>query len=120
MPHIHVEYSANVENLAVRPLLVALNQAMLDGAYVGSALDVKSRAICQDDFVIGIDAQDQAYIHVKVSLLTGRSLELQTEISAKLLQVLKEHLPAQKVCMQLCVEILEMNRATYSKNVISI
>jgi 5-carboxymethyl-2-hydroxymuconate isomerase len=120
MPHIHVEYSANVENLEVKPLLLAFNQAMLDGGYVSSALDVKSRAIRQDDFVIGIDAADQAYIHVKVSLLTGRSLELQQEISAKLLNVLKSLLPEQKNSIQLCVEILEMNKQTYSKSVISI
>lgn len=54
MPHIHVEYSANVQDLAIKPLLLALNQAMLDGAYVKSAVDVKSRAIRQQDFVIGL------------------------------------------------------------------
>lgn len=120
MPHIHVEYSANVEDLAVKPLLLALNQTMLEGAYVSSALDVKSRAVCQDDFVIGLEAQDQGYVHIKVSLLTGRSLELQAEISRKLLAVLKAHVPTQKINIQLCVEILEMNKTTYSKNVISI
>lgn len=120
MPHIHVEYSANVEQLEVKPLLLALNQAMLDGGYVATANEVKSRAIRQEDFVIGLDTSDQAYIHIKVSLLTGRSLELQQEISSQMLTVLKRFVPEQKLNIQLCVEILEMNRATYSKSVISV
>ncbi|WP_122899106.1 5-carboxymethyl-2-hydroxymuconate Delta-isomerase [Acinetobacter sp. B51(2017)] len=120
MPHIHVEYSANVQDLAIKPLLLALNQAMLDGAYVKSAVDVKSRAIRQQDFVIGLDAQDQGYVHVKVSLLNGRSLELKSEISRKILSVLQDYVPVQNIQIQLCVEILEMDKTTYSKNVISI
>ena len=118
MPHIHVEYSANIQQLDVKPLLLALNQAMLEGGYVAAANEVKSRALCQQDFVIGLDALDQAYIHIKVSLLTGRSIELQTEISKTLLEVLKGFVPAQKGSIQLCVEILEMNRETYNKSVI--
>jgi 5-carboxymethyl-2-hydroxymuconate isomerase len=118
MPHIHVEYSANVEQLDVKPLLLGLNQAMLDGGYIAAAHEVKSRAICQHDFVIGLNDPEQAYIHIKVSLLTGRSIELQTEISQKLLSVAKVLIPPQKVNLQLCVEILEMPKATYSKSIL--
>lgn len=119
MPHIHLEYSANVENLAPQPLLLALNQALLDGAYVHSANEVKSRTICQQDYVIGLGDESQAYVHAKVSLLTGRSVELQQEISQLLLSVLEQHLPKQsQVRLQICVEILEMQKATYSKKIV--
>ena len=119
MPHIHVEYSDNIENLEPKPLLLALNQAMLDGAYVKAANEVKSRAICQPDYVIGLADASQAYLHAKVSLLTGRSVELQQEISQLLLSTLEQHLPPQsQVKVQICVEILEMQKATYSKKIV--
>lgn len=119
MPHIHLEYSDNIENLETKPILLALNKALVEGAYVDSANDVKSRAICQHDYVIGFGDASQAYVHAKVSLLTGRSVELQQEISQLLLTTLEQHLPKQsQVSLQICVEILEMQKATYSKKII--
>ena len=119
MPHIHLEYSDNIESLETKPLLLALNQALLDGAYVGSANEVNSRAICQHDYVIGAGDASQAYVHAKVSLLTGRSVELQQEISQLLLTTLEQYLPKQsQLSLQICVEILEMQKATYSKKII--
>lgn len=117
MPHIHVEYSDNLA-LDVKPLLIALNQTMLDGAYVHSVLDVKTRAQSQSMYVIGLDDPNQGYIHVKVSLLSGRSIHLQHEISEKLLQVLQAHCNEPRLNVQLCVEILQMPKETYSKQVI--
>ena len=72
MPHIHLEYSDNIDTLEVKPMLLALNQALLDGQFVQSGNDIKSRAIRQSDFVIGVDGDAQAYLHAKVSLLSGR------------------------------------------------
>jgi 5-carboxymethyl-2-hydroxymuconate isomerase len=37
MPHIHLEYSDNVENFQAKSILLALNQALVDGAYLGAA-----------------------------------------------------------------------------------
>ncbi|WP_407305345.1 5-carboxymethyl-2-hydroxymuconate Delta-isomerase [Acinetobacter sp.] len=119
MPHIHLEYSDNIEHLEPKPILLALNQAMLDGAYIKAANDVKSRAICQQDYVIGLGDASQGYLHAKVSLLTGRSVELQQEISQVLLTTLEQHLPQQShIQVQICVEILEMQKATYAKKIV--
>ncbi|TCB52749.1 5-carboxymethyl-2-hydroxymuconate Delta-isomerase [Acinetobacter sp. ANC 4779] len=119
MPHIHLEYSDNIQNLEPKPILLALNQAMVDGAYVGSANEVKSRAICQHDYVIGVGDASQAYVHAKVSLLSGRSVEVQQEISQLLLTTLEQHLPRQsQVSLQICVEILEMPKAPYTKKIV--
>ena len=121
MPHIHLEYTDNIEQLETKPLLVALNKALIQGGYAQSGLDIKSRAICHTDYVIGEDEQNQAYIHLKLSLLTGRSVELRQEISACLLKVLENSLPKQnKVTVQLCVEVLEMQREIYSKKIVQI
>ncbi|WOE31342.1 MULTISPECIES: 5-carboxymethyl-2-hydroxymuconate Delta-isomerase [unclassified Acinetobacter] len=119
MPHIHVEYSDNIENLATQSLLLALNHCLVEGQYA-VAVDIKSRAIAQTDYCIGLAEKQQAYVHVKVSLLTGRSLEIRQEISQKVLQVLSDQLAvlSSPLTIQACVEIFEMPVETYAKKII--
>ncbi|RKG29396.1 5-carboxymethyl-2-hydroxymuconate Delta-isomerase [Acinetobacter tianfuensis] len=121
MPHIHVEYSDNVQ-LNVPQVLAALNAALFASGHVSSALDIKSRALCQKDYLIGFSPDpQQAYVHVKLSILTGRSLNIQQQMSAALLQALQQNVPQPSaVTVQLCVEVLEMEQAVYSKAVLSI
>lgn len=116
MPHIHLEYSKNVK-LNPKAVLSALNHAFIATGHIQAANELKSRAICHDDYLIGLDADsEQAYVHAKVSLLTGRSTEVQQQISQLLLKTLAEVLPEQPaVQLQLCVEVIEMPRETYSK-----
>lgn len=119
MPHIHLEYSDNVEKFDPKPILLALNQALVEGAYVTVANQLKSRAICQHDYVIGLEDTSQAYVHAKVSLLTGRSVELQQQIAQVILHTLEQHIPVQsQISVQICVEILEMQKATYAKKIV--
>ena len=119
MPHIHLEYSDNVENLDTQALLLLLNQGLVVANYVSFAHEIKSRAICQHEYLIGLGEPNQAYVHAKVSLLTGRTEVVQQEISKLMLSLLLEHLPKQSdVSLQVCVEILEMQRSTYSKQII--
>ncbi len=120
MPHIHLEYSDNLQPFDAKPVLSALNRALFSSGHVSSALDIKSRALCQQDCVIGLVPDSaQAYAHVKVSLLEGRSLQVQEQISALLLQALREQMPERpELRIQLCVEMLEITSSTYAKTVI--
>ena len=120
MPHIHLEYSDNLQPFDAKPVLLALNRAFFQSGHAGAAQDIKSRAVCHPDYVIGLEQDSgQAYVHAKVSLLAGRSLAVQQEISALLLAALREHVPARAgLSIQLCVEMLEMNKETYSKQIV--
>ena len=120
MPHIHVEYSNNIKNIDAKKVLKALNQCLFATGHVSSALDIKSRAVCQQDWLIGLEPDEtQAYVHIKLSLLSGRSMETQAEISAQLLQALQQALPVQlNMTVQMCVEVLEMSKTTYSKQLV--
>lgn len=120
MPHIHLEYSDNLENFDARPVLLALNQALFATGHVTAATDIKSRATCQSDYLIGLGDENQAYVHAKVSLLSGRDLKTKTEISNQLLLTLQQLLLQQShLTVQLCVEILEMEKACYGKTVVA-
>lgn len=119
MPHIHLEYSDNIDTLDAKPMLLALNQAMLDGQFVQSGNEVKSRAIAQSDFMIGVDGDAEAYLHVKVSLLSGRDEATKGAISSLLLKTLQQHFQApQGLTVQMCVEIIEMPKNSYRKLVL--
>ncbi|WP_374668428.1 5-carboxymethyl-2-hydroxymuconate Delta-isomerase [Acinetobacter sp.] len=120
MPHIHLEYSENLHPFDAKPVLTALNRAFFESGYVSNVSDIKSRAVCQEHFVIGLgDDRSDAYLHAKVSLLAGRSMAVQQEISALLLSVLQQQVLARNgLRIQMCVEMLEMNKETYSKQIV--
>ena len=119
MPHIHLEYSDQLQALEMKPLLSRINRTLVENGLLGNASDIKSRAICQQDYVIGLDESAQAYVHAKISILKGRSTALKQEISRTVLEVLQDYLPPQnELTLQLCVEILEMDPDIYSKAII--
>lgn len=121
MPHIHLEYSDNLKHLEIKPILLKMNQALIAAAYVNHPDDLKSRAVMQQDYVIGLNLETtQAYLHAKVSLLSGRSAELRKQISDTVLKVMLQEVPKQQdLTVQFCVEILEMSKETYGKAIIA-
>ncbi len=87
-------------------MLLALNQSFAGWSVLQSGNDIKSRAVRQSDFVIGVDGDAQAYLHAKVSLLSGRDEATKCAISSQLLQTLQQNFTApQDLTVQICVEI---------------
>jgi 5-carboxymethyl-2-hydroxymuconate isomerase len=116
MPHIHLEYSDNVQ-FEVKPILLAINQAFIQAGYATDPSDVKSRAVCQSDHVIGLELDNKhAYVHAKVSLLSGRSDELKAAIADLVLDTLSKYVPNQAgLNLQFCVELIDMPKSCYRK-----
>ena len=119
MPHIIVDYSANIEYFDPKQLLLKINNALVETGYC-QAIDIKSRARKDDVFVIGLDTEQQAYVHVKVYLLSGRNQQQKTEIGQKVFETLvaDQVLNHQKISVQSCVELIEMPKQDYFKQVI--
>ena len=119
MPHVIVDYSANLKDFEPRPLLLQINTALVETGYC-EALDIKSRAHMDDVFVIGLGAEQQAYVHVKVYLLSGRDQQQKQEIGENVLKILLSYsaLQQQDFAVQSCVELIEMPKQDYFKHVI--
>lgn len=116
MPHLHVEYSDNLRDLDVDRLLLRLNHALVGSGQFADELDIKSRAVALASFRVGIAPLARAFAHVKLAILSGRSAEVKRQLSASLLEVLKEAIPARAgLDVQLCVEVLDIDRDSYSK-----
>lgn len=116
MPHLHLEYSANLRTLDADKTLLRLNNALVASGQFSDELDIKSRAVAHQTWRVGIALAERAFVHVKLSLLSGRSAQIKQQLSASLLEALKDVVTAQAgLDIQLCVEILDIDRESYSK-----
>lgn len=110
MPHIIVEYSANLlPNLDVGALNQDLHNA-LDGLYNVSKERLKTRAIKLDDYLVGIHGKSRQMVHITLKLMTGRTIEARKEMGEILGSVARKHIPKDSA---LTVEIVELDRETY-------
>jgi 5-carboxymethyl-2-hydroxymuconate isomerase len=115
MPHLTLEYTNNLPALDVKQALLKLNQALLASGQF-EEIDIKSRAIRLDDFLVGTSSGGRAFIHLRLSILSGRSLQVQQALSASLLHAMRECCADLHVGhLQLSVEVLEIDRKIYSK-----
>ncbi|PWB34684.1 5-carboxymethyl-2-hydroxymuconate isomerase [Pseudomonas sp. SDI] len=118
MPHLHLEHSNNLNELEVDKVLLRLNHALVASGQFDNELDIKSRAVCfdEDHFRVGVAPLPRAFVHVKLALLSGRSAEVKRQLSAGLLDVLKDTVKAPEgIDLQLCAEILDIDRDSYAK-----
>ncbi|MGC5700117.1 5-carboxymethyl-2-hydroxymuconate Delta-isomerase [Pseudomonas sp. NFXW11] len=116
MPHLHMEYTANLPQLDVDQALLRFNQALAASGQFSDEFDIKSRAIKLDHFRVGTNPGERAFIHLKLALLSGRSAEIKQQLSERLLAQLQELGPwPADLSVQLCVEIIDIDSASYSK-----
>lgn len=117
MPHLHLEYSANVQPLDVKATLTALNTALIGTGQVKQPYDVKSRARCVDDFVVGEGNNNGAFLYLHVALMSGRTDQVKRDIAEILMQVLQQHAPmhSTEIALQLAVEVRDMDSLNYQK-----
>lgn len=115
MPHLTIEYSDNLPQFDASHALMALNQALVASGQF-EEIDIKSRAIRFTDFLVGTSTANRAFVHAKLAILSGRSIEIKQELSKNLLSTLNGVCAWPAVLqVQLCVEVLEIERQSYAK-----
>ena len=113
MPHIIIEYSANLTDLNITDLIHDCHHAM-DGHHNVTNDRVKTRAIKLENFWVGVHRTDGQMIHITLKLMTGRSVEARHELAKMIYDKAKAHLPKDKYPnTALTVEVVELDRATY-------
>jgi len=116
MPHMILEYSANMqERPDPKALLRRLHDTLLTiGSY--NMADIKSRIIVHEDFLVSDGERDQAFAHLQLAILP-REEKIRNESTEALLNVLKDVFAgslATKNC-GLSVEIRDLDRDSYRK-----
>ena len=119
MPHLVLEYSANVlDEPDLDLVLRRLHEAMTTTGPFDLA-NVKSRVVRHERFRVADGAPDRAFVHLTVSVLAGRDGAALRATAEALLAVLHEAFPrarAERRC-DLTVQIREMRRDLYVKSV---
>lgn len=117
MPHILLEYSANLNHPpSHRTVFEDLHEAIRPMESVRVA-DLKSRAVRHENVFIGDGNSDRTFVHLQVQLLTGRDQSVRQRLAKECMRVLESHFGADVVgphC-QMSVEVREMERSTYVK-----
>jgi len=115
MPNLTLEYTANLPAVDLAAVLAECNRTAADSGQF-SEIDIKSRAVRVDDFVIGTEPGDRGFVYVTFALLAGRSPEVKRDLSQRLQTVLQKHFIAPpRLTLQIAVEMRDMERDTFIK-----
>ena len=118
MPHITLEYSANlVETVDQARLFDELHTALLElEAFPRS--DIKSRVVRHATYYIDDGEARHAFVHLDFSLLAGRDISVRQRIVQICSRVLTQYFSRSlnDLNCQLSIEVREIERSTYIKH----
>ncbi len=117
MPHLTLEYTDNIRpEFEVQDLLARLHQKLADIA--GTRIEnFKSRAICRDTYHIGAGSGREAFVHLEIRILAGRTPEVREWMGQECLRLLERAWAASLADHdpQITVELVDMERGSYFK-----
>jgi 5-carboxymethyl-2-hydroxymuconate isomerase len=118
MPHLVLEYSANVPDALDADELLGRLHATLAAAGPFPLAATKSRILRHDQYRVADGAKDLAFVHLTVAVLEGRERSVLQAAGRSLLAVLEEAFPrarSERHC-SFSVELREMTRELYTKS----
>jgi 5-carboxymethyl-2-hydroxymuconate isomerase len=117
MPHLTLEYSANLSRTPPTPdLLLALHH-LLETVGGIRLENCKSRWREVEDWVVGPGDPHAAFVHLDMRFLEGKPLEIQRALGESALEILVSHFRPEPpgIDLQITVEVREIRKATYFK-----
>lgn len=118
MPHLTLEYSANVPDPPdIQGILREFHRVLQETAGIKIA-NCKSRGRIADEYLVADGGSSHAFVHLDVRILEGRSVELKKELGNRLLETLREHFSSAEAVLdlQMTVEIRDIERSSYFKH----
>jgi 5-carboxymethyl-2-hydroxymuconate isomerase len=118
MPHIIVEYSANLDkSMDVPGLLNALHQAMIDSGHAPLE-GIRTRAERREHYCVADRNPDNAFVHIIVRMREGRPKEAYQKVADMLMAAAEKSLDAtlKKHPMQLALEMHEITQLSLRRD----
>lgn len=114
MPHLILEYSNNIDkNLDLKCLFVALHK-LLEEKLPTDISNCKSRYIPRELFFIGNGEDKNAFAHLTIKILAGRSDEIKNELGNNMLKIMSDFFHLKKDAeLHLSVELVDLNKDYY-------
>ncbi len=120
MPHVIVEYSANLDgSLDVQRLVDSLHQVVVDSG-VAEVAAIRTRAKRRDVFRVADGDPRNAFVHITKRLRIGRSDDVRTKLADTLLAAADKNLQRAYAthAIALAVEMEEIDNITARKNTV--
>lgn len=115
MPHITLEYTDNLSSFDLALALRSINRVSIDCGLFREK-DIKSRSRCVDSWQVGAGSENCAFIHVRISMLSGRQPEMRQRLAKQVMDELIRIVgDASGTELQLSVETAEIDRSSYAK-----
>ncbi len=120
MPHITIEVSPTLTDFDASRTLERVNHVLAASGQFDDA-DIKTRVLRLHEALVGTEGAAQGFVHATLRLLSGRSPATRAALSASVLEALLGSLPAaggMQRPVQVSVDVVEMDRSTYAKQVV--
>lgn len=115
MPHLVIEYSANLPGFDAAATLAACNDFLAGTGHFAEA-DIKSRAVRHEHFLVGTASDGRAFVHATLWLLSGRPENVKQALGRGVLEALEAtFIKPDGLDVQLSVQLQDMERSTYAK-----
>lgn len=108
MPHCIIEHSVQINSELLVPLV--FSGALESELFEADGSDIKVRAQAFTDYQTGLTSAD--FVHVTLKILSGRTLDQKQALSQGVLSALASLGLTQ---CAITVEVLDIDRASYSK-----
>jgi 5-carboxymethyl-2-hydroxymuconate isomerase len=119
MPHINIEYTANVASTFDADAMLRSVNARIIESGLFEPEQVKSRAIALPHFRVGNADAGEAFLHARIHLVEGRSIAQRKQLGAAVVEAIGAALkPAPGLRVQITAELNEMLAETYQKLVV--
>ncbi len=118
MPHCILEYSSNInDKINLKKLLHDIN-TMLIGTGIFNLMDIKSRAVEHDLYVVGDGNPNRAFVALTINIFRGRPDDVKANIAESALQLLKDafNTTLQEKKCSITVQIGDIHRESYRKS----
>ena len=120
MPHLIIEHSSNISQEPVIALQHDIQKIMSESEGGFTIERCKTRSFSFDKYFVGaLSHNESSFIHITLKILSGRSVEVRSSLSDKILCYLDQFVSNQNLNTKRCdisVDIAEMNIDTYSKS----
>lgn len=110
MPHLLLEYSKNLTTHVYESNLLAQLHDIVEASGIFEKSSLKSRSYGYDE--VYITGNNESFLHITLSMLTGRNVETRKALSESLFKITKASVPYTD---KISVEIREMDAETYQK-----
>lgn len=120
MPHLIIEITENTRlTCSQEELLDEANAALLSSGQFQEP-DIKSRCVMLPIFRQGTEQADRAFVHATLQILDGREQAVRKQLGELVVNAISEMVRpgAAGQSVQVTVNVVEMERATFSKQII--